>query len=185
MITREAQMVLHQKLNLVGNMNRQYDSQFARTGGKIGTSLNLRVPLKYTVRSGATYSAQNVVERQVACPVLPAKGIDCTISDVEMAMSLENSPPDDPGAGDGSIGCTQDRVRHAGRCVHQGSELRRHRVQPNRFHEVPAVREFLPKTSLRSIAVTASWVRTRPAASGSPMPSRVCSVSDNHRRSVS
>lgn len=90
MITREAQMVLHQKLNLVGNMNRQYDSQFARTGGKIGTSLNLRVPPKYTVRSGATYSAQNVVERQVALPCATQKGIDCTISDVEMAMSLEN-----------------------------------------------------------------------------------------------
>ena len=38
MITREAQMVLHQKINLLGNMNRQYDNRFAQTGARFSVS---------------------------------------------------------------------------------------------------------------------------------------------------
>ncbi len=90
MITREAQRVLHQNLNIVGNMNRQYDDRFANKGAKIGTSLDLRVPPKYTVRTGSTFTSQNVVERKVNLPVATIKGIDTTISDLEMAMSLDN-----------------------------------------------------------------------------------------------
>lgn len=90
MITREAQRILHQNLNIVGNMNRQYDDRFANKGAKIGTSLDLRVPPKYTVRTGSTFTSQNVVERKVNLPVATIKGIDTTISDLEMAMSLDN-----------------------------------------------------------------------------------------------
>ena len=90
MITREAQRILHQNLNIVGNMNRQYDDRFANKGAKIGTSLDLRVPPKYTVRTGSTFTSQNVVERKVNLPVATIKGIDTTISDLEMAMSLDS-----------------------------------------------------------------------------------------------
>ena len=90
MITREAQMVLHQKINLLGNMNRQYDNRFAQTGAKIGTNLDLRLPPKYTTRSTSTYSAQNVVERKVSLPVASIIGIDTAITDTELTMSLDN-----------------------------------------------------------------------------------------------
>jgi hypothetical protein len=56
MITREALRVLHQKLNFVGNVNRQYDDRFAQSGAKIGTTLNVRMPSRYTVRTGAAVS---------------------------------------------------------------------------------------------------------------------------------
>ena len=90
MITREAQMVLHQKTNPLGNMNRQYDNRFAQTGAKIGTNLDLRLPPKYTTRSTSTYSAQNVVERKVSLPVASIIGIDTAITDTELTMSLDN-----------------------------------------------------------------------------------------------
>ena len=35
-VTREALRVLHQKLNFVGSINRQYDEQYAKSGAKIG-----------------------------------------------------------------------------------------------------------------------------------------------------
>ena len=89
-ITREAQRILHQKLNMVGNMNRQYDDRFAKRGAKIGTSLDLRLPAKFTVRTGSTYSGQNVVERKVNLPVATVKGVDMAISDLEMALSLDD-----------------------------------------------------------------------------------------------
>lgn len=89
-ITRESQRILHQKLNIVGNMNRQYDDRFAKRGAKIGTSLDLRLPAKFTVRTGSSYSGQNVVERKVNLPVATVKGVDMAISDLEMALSLDD-----------------------------------------------------------------------------------------------
>ena len=40
-----------------------------KRGAKIGTSLDLRLPAKFTVRTGSSYSGQNVVERKVNLPV--------------------------------------------------------------------------------------------------------------------
>jgi hypothetical protein len=35
-VTREALRILHQKLNFIGTINRQYDDSFAKEGAKIG-----------------------------------------------------------------------------------------------------------------------------------------------------
>jgi len=51
-VTREALRILHQKLNFVGKVNRQYDDRFAKAGAKIGDSLQIRKPNQYTVRTG-------------------------------------------------------------------------------------------------------------------------------------
>lgn len=55
-ITKEALAILHQKLNFVGNINTQYDDQYAQTGAKIGNDLKIRLPNEFTVRSGAALS---------------------------------------------------------------------------------------------------------------------------------
>ena len=55
-ITKEALMVLHQKFNFVGTINRQYDDQYAKSGAKIGNDLKIRFPNQFTVRTGATLS---------------------------------------------------------------------------------------------------------------------------------
>jgi len=90
MITREALRVLHQKLNFLGNVNRQYDDRFAQTGAKIGTSLNIRMPSKYTVRTGATLSAQDHVERSTALTVSSQYGVDVSFTTVELTMNLDD-----------------------------------------------------------------------------------------------
>lgn len=71
-------------------MNRQYDGRFARAGAKIGTSLDVRIPPKYTVRDGSTWTAQNIVDRKISLPVSTVKGVDTTISDLEMTMNLND-----------------------------------------------------------------------------------------------
>jgi len=90
MITRKALSVLHQKLNFVGNVNRQYDDRFAQTGAKIGTSLNVRMPSKYTVRTGATLSAQDHTERSTPLTVNSQYGVDVSFTSVELTMSLDD-----------------------------------------------------------------------------------------------
>ena len=89
-ITREALRVLHQKLNFVGNVNRQYDDRFAQSGAKIGTSLNIRMPSKYKVRTGATLSAQDHVERSTPLTVSSQYGVDVSFTSVELTMSLDD-----------------------------------------------------------------------------------------------
>ena len=43
-VTRESLRVLHQKLNFVGNIVRDYDDSFAKSGAKIGDSIKVRLP---------------------------------------------------------------------------------------------------------------------------------------------
>lgn len=62
-VTREALRVLHQKLNFVGTITRDYDDRFAQQGAKVGDTLKIRLPNQYTVRTGATLSAQDTTER--------------------------------------------------------------------------------------------------------------------------
>jgi hypothetical protein len=90
MITREALRVLHQKCNFIGNVNRQYDDSFAQTGAKIGTSLNIRMPSKYTVRTGATLSAQDHIERSTPLTVNSQYGVDVSFTSVELTMELDD-----------------------------------------------------------------------------------------------
>jgi hypothetical protein len=44
-VTREALRVLHQKLNFVGNIVRDYDDSFAQKGAKIGDTIKVEVPI--------------------------------------------------------------------------------------------------------------------------------------------
>ena len=90
MITRKALDVLHQKCNFLGNVNRQYDDRFAQTGAKIGTSLNIRQPSKYAVRTGASLSAQNHVERSTPLTVSSQYGVDVSFTSVELTMNLDD-----------------------------------------------------------------------------------------------
>jgi hypothetical protein len=89
-ITKEALRILHAQSNFLTKINRQYDSRFAVNGAKIGTNLDVRLPNKFTVRTGSTYSAQNMVGRKVSLPVATIKGVDCTITDTELTMSLND-----------------------------------------------------------------------------------------------
>ena len=89
-ITREALRVLHQKLNFIGAINRQYDDSFAKDGAKIGSALRIRLPNQYTVRTGAALSTQDTTENQVTLNVTTQKGVDTTFTSVEMTLSLDD-----------------------------------------------------------------------------------------------
>jgi hypothetical protein len=90
MVTREVLRVLHQKLNFVGNVNRTYDDSFAKTGAKIGTNLSIRLPNQYTVRTGATLSAQDTTETSTTLAVSTQKGVDLNFTSQDLTMSLDD-----------------------------------------------------------------------------------------------
>lgn len=89
-VTREALRILHQKLNFVGRIKRDYDDSFAKTGAKIGDSLKIRLPNEYTVRTGATLSAQDTSEISTTLQVATQKGVDLNFTSVDLTLSLDD-----------------------------------------------------------------------------------------------
>ena len=92
-ITREALRLLHANLNFIGNINKQYDPQFANSGaspsGKIGPTLTIRMPNQFTTRSGWNRSNQDIAETSQVLTVSTVKGVDFTFSAADMALSLD------------------------------------------------------------------------------------------------
>lgn len=89
-VTRKALMILHQKLNFVGNITREYDDSFAKSGAKIGDSLKIRLPNEYTVRTGKTIQTQDTSETSVTLQVATQKGVDINFSSAELTLSMDD-----------------------------------------------------------------------------------------------
>jgi hypothetical protein len=89
-VTREALFILHQKLNFIGSINRQYDSRFAKAGAKIGETLQIRLPNQYVVRTGDTMVPQDTTERTVALTVGTKKGVDLNFTSQDLTMKMQD-----------------------------------------------------------------------------------------------
>lgn len=89
-VTREALRVLHQKLNFVGSITREYDDSFARQGAKVGDTLKVRLPNQYVVRTGAALDAQDTAETSVELKVQTQKGVDLNFTSVDLTLSLDD-----------------------------------------------------------------------------------------------
>lgn len=89
-VTREILRILHQKASFIGTVNTQYDDQFAQSGAKIGSSLKVRLPNQFTVRTGAVMDVQDVGENSVTLTVATQKGVDVNFSSQELTLSLDD-----------------------------------------------------------------------------------------------
>lgn len=89
-VTREVLRVLHQKLNFIGSIERQYDDSYAKSGAKIGDSLKIRLPNQYTVSNGATLVTQDTTESSVTLQVATQKHVGLNFTSVDLTMSLDD-----------------------------------------------------------------------------------------------
>lgn len=90
MIARKALAILHNKLTFLKTINREYDSQFAQRGAKIGDTLKIRKPAQFTVRTGLTMSTQDFVEESTDLVVATVKGVDVNFSSVELTLNIDD-----------------------------------------------------------------------------------------------
>jgi hypothetical protein len=92
-ITREALKVLHQKSVFIRSINRQYDDRFANSGaspsGKIGPSLQIRLPNQFTVRTGTTLQVQDIAEDKVTLTTSTTKGVDFTFPTTDLTLTID------------------------------------------------------------------------------------------------
>lgn len=89
-VTREALRILHQKCSFVGSINRQYDDSFGKTGAKIGDSLKVRLPNKYTVTTGATLTTQDTTESSVTLQVATQKHVGLNFTSDDLTLDLDS-----------------------------------------------------------------------------------------------
>ena len=89
-VTRKSLEIAHNKLTFIGTVNRQFDDQFGVEGGKIGSTLRIRLPNQYTVRTGQQAAVQATVESSVTLTVATQKGVDLDFSSAELGLSLDD-----------------------------------------------------------------------------------------------
>lgn len=89
-ITRKSLQILHQKSNFIGRTERQYDERFAKDGAKIGSTLQIRLPNKYTVGTGAAITPQDTTEQKVDLTVATQKHVPMEFLSTELTLSLDD-----------------------------------------------------------------------------------------------
>jgi hypothetical protein len=90
MITREALRILENNLTFTKQCNRQFDESFGISGAKIGDTLRIRKPARYTVRSGAALAVQDHIETSTSLVLNQQKGVDLNWTSKEMTLSLDD-----------------------------------------------------------------------------------------------
>src|SRR5580700_10057293 len=90
MITRYAIKLFINTNFFIQNIDRQYDSQFAVDGTKIGAQLRIRLPNDYTVTDGPGLSVQDTAEQQVVLTIATQRHIDVAFTTAERALSMDD-----------------------------------------------------------------------------------------------
>lgn len=92
-VTKEFLRILHNNLAFTKGVNRQYNSDFANSGatmsGKIGPSLRVRKPNRYTVRTGAAINVQDQTEDYVTVNCTTQKGVDMRFSSADLTLTID------------------------------------------------------------------------------------------------
>lgn len=88
-ITKEAMTVLHNTLGFTKNLNREYSDQFAKTGAKIGQTVNVRRPNRYTVQQGPAITPQGTTESSTPLTLNRQWVVPMTFSSAELTLSID------------------------------------------------------------------------------------------------
>jgi hypothetical protein len=89
MITNEALMVLENELTFSGQVDRNYDDQFAVTGAKIGATLNVRRPGRFVGTTGPALNVEDFVESSVPVTLSTQFHVDTQFTSQDLALSLD------------------------------------------------------------------------------------------------
>ena len=89
-ITREAVRLWKNTNAFLQAVDTQYDGSFAQTGAKQGTSLRIRLPNDFVVRTGQAANVQDTQEQSTTLVVATQKGVDVSFSSLDRTMSLDD-----------------------------------------------------------------------------------------------
>jgi hypothetical protein len=90
-IAKEALAILDNELIMAKKVHRGHESEFgnAMNGYQAGETISIKRPTDFTVRDGATASAQDVVEGSVSLTVDKQKGVDFAFTSKELTLNIK------------------------------------------------------------------------------------------------
>ena len=88
-ITNEALMVLENELTFTGEVDRNYDDQFAVVGGKIGATVNVRRPGRFIGTTGPALNVEDFNETSVPVTLSTQFHVDTSFTTQDLALSLD------------------------------------------------------------------------------------------------
>jgi P22 coat protein - gene protein 5 len=90
MIAAEALRILDNELGWMTQIHRGYEDEWESryNGYKVGATVNIRRPADFTVRTGATLSAQDVIEGLIPLTVNIQKGVDFQFTSTELTLEM-------------------------------------------------------------------------------------------------
>ena len=90
MISRDAAMVLGNTLDLAKRVNRDFDSDFGVKSAQIGQTINVRRPIRPTVRTGSVVDIQAITETYSPLSFTNPVGTDYALTSQELTFSVED-----------------------------------------------------------------------------------------------
>lgn len=89
-ITKESLRVLENNTVAARHINKEYSSQFAVEGAKIGQSISIRKPARYVVSSGSTLVKQDTTETYVTLTLNSQKHVGMEFTAKDLTLSLDD-----------------------------------------------------------------------------------------------
>lgn len=92
LVAKESLRVAHEKLQMIGTVDRQYDADFKMNGrgSPHGSTLRVKDPNKYTRRTGNAMSVQQQNETAQTITVATLDGVDMGFTHQELIQSVDN-----------------------------------------------------------------------------------------------
>jgi hypothetical protein len=84
-ISKESLVILENNLVAANRVNRKFENQFV----KIGNSLTIRKPNRFTVASGAGLAIQNIAEPSVSITIDKQKHVDFQFTSQDLTLTVE------------------------------------------------------------------------------------------------
>lgn len=88
--TDECLRILTNNIVLGAKVSRAQQDQFGKDAMKIGDTINIRRPARFTVSSGAAFSAQDYTETSIPLVVNTQKHIDTSFTSSDMTLKLQD-----------------------------------------------------------------------------------------------
>lgn len=88
-ILRETMMSLKSHLVLTKNVTTEYSDQFAQTGAKVGTTINVRMPTRYEVTEGATLNIQGTQDQYTPLTVDKHYHVGMAFAEKDRTLSID------------------------------------------------------------------------------------------------
>lgn len=88
-ITKEALRIFHNTCKFAGLIDMQYSDQFAQTGAKIGSTINIRKPNQFTVSTGPNLDIQGITETSVPLTIDTQAHVDFKFDTVDLTLTID------------------------------------------------------------------------------------------------